>query len=150
MAGAHGNGGSYVFAPGAVWELDFAYYQAWTDLGNSLAGTNGAPLLAGHGVLSGGSIDSLALSNALPSSTAAVIIGLSAINFAFKSGVLVPAPDLLIFGLPTNGSGALTLPFRVAHRTAVRDLALTSRSGSRTRAGPKGFAASNALRGVTP
>jgi len=86
-----------------------AGFSAWTDLGSSLAGTHGAPLLVGSGLpCSGGSV-TLALTNARENSSAWLLIGFSLANVPFKGGVLVPTPDLVIASLPTGLAGALTL-----------------------------------------
>lgn len=149
VSGARGDGGSFVFAPGAVWELTFEHEHTWNDLGSALAGTNGAPLLEGFGDLTGGSPGSLVLSNALPFSVAALVVGFFPINHAFKGGLLVPAPNLLIFGLPTDGTGGLTLPF-LWPVGLPSGIAIYFQDWITDAGGPKGFAATNALKAVTP
>ncbi len=81
----------------------------WRDLGDSLAGTHGAPLMAGAGTLIDGDPLSLTLSNALENTTATLVVGFSQLNAPFKGGVLVPNPDLLVDGLPTGPGGGFTL-----------------------------------------
>jgi hypothetical protein len=121
----------------------------WTDLGQALAGTYGAPQLAGIGLLSAGLPVTLSLGNALENSSVALIIGFSTVNLPFKGGVAVPAANLLIAGLPTSPTGTLALSspwptglpsgFSVYFQEWIVDAA-----------GPKGFAASNAIAGITP
>jgi hypothetical protein len=67
----------------------------WTNLGSALAGTHGAPQLAGDGLLCAGLPVTLSLSGALENSSVALIVGFSAVNLPFKGGVLVPAANLL-------------------------------------------------------
>jgi hypothetical protein len=84
----------------------------WTDVGNGKAGTGGlVPVLEGTGELTDGSSNQIDLMNALPSTTCNLVLGLTALNAPFKSGVLVPAPDFLFLGLPVDGAGNFSLPF---------------------------------------
>jgi hypothetical protein len=149
VAGARGTGGSYIFAPGAIWDLDIAYHQAWQDLGNALAGTNGPPLLEGHGVLSGGSVGDLNLSQGVPNGHTNLFVGIAAINHPLKGGVLVPAPNLVFFGLPLDRDGSLTLPF-VWPTGIPSGFAFYFQHWMADPGGPLGFAASNAVQGTTP
>ncbi|HZL99000.1 MAG TPA: MBL fold metallo-hydrolase [Planctomycetota bacterium] len=120
----------------------------WTDLGQSLGGTSGAPLLQGSGSLAAGTQATLALTNARPGSPAVLVVGLSAIDAPFKGGVMVPALDALI-ALGTGPTGAIPL-------SASWPAGLPGGTGLRFQwwisdpAGPAGFAASNALLGTTP
>lgn len=149
VAGARGTGGSYVFAPGAIWMLDIAYPQAWTDLGTALAGTNGPPLLEGHGVLSEGSLGSLNLTGGPPLGTTNFFVGLSALNLEFKGGVFVPSPNLMIFGLPLDIDGSLTLGF-VWPAGIPSGISFYFQHWMADPGGPAGYAASNGLKGTTP
>ncbi|MHC5209594.1 MAG: hypothetical protein ACYTG2_02625 [Planctomycetota bacterium] len=88
----------------------------------------------------------LALSDALEASVATFVIGLAALEAPFKSGTLVPQPDVLVLGLPTDGTGAARLSapwpaglppgFSTWYQFWIAD--------------PAGFAASNGVRGTTP
>jgi hypothetical protein len=124
-------------------------HAAWFDLGAGLPGTAGAPVLTGDGALAGGDPISLVLTGALPNSSAALIIGFSALDAPFKGGTLVPNPDLLILGLPTGPAGQLALngvwPVGLppGFSLYIQDWVVDS-------GGPAGLAASNALRAVTP
>lgn len=119
----------------------------WFDIGSSLPGALGPPLMVGCGTLEPGTMLRLTLGNALPGSTAWFVVGASALNAPFKGGMLVPFPDLFI-GLPTTAS-LLHLPatwpsnvpggFSVFVQAWVVDAS-----------GPAGFTASNALRGDVP
>jgi hypothetical protein len=124
-------------------------HPAWFDLGAGLAGTLGTPVLAGDGGLAGGEALSLTLSGALPNSGATLVLGFSALAAPFKGGTLVPNPDLLIFGLPTGPSGELTLN-GVWPVGLPADFSVFLQEWIADAGGPVGFAATNALRAVTP
>jgi hypothetical protein len=136
------SGAAYVF------DLD-QLPDPWTVVGSGVAGTTGVPVLVGSGTLVGGEPLSLALSNAKPGGSAALIIGLSALNAPFMGGTLVPTPNTVVAGLPIDGTGALvigtTMPVGIP-------------SGAQfwvqywivDPAGPAGVSASNGLRGTTP
>jgi hypothetical protein len=121
----------------------------WTDLGHALAGSAGEPHLAGTGTLIASQALTLTLTNALPSSSATLIVGLSSLNAPFKGGVIVPHPDVLIFGLPTGPAGTLPLTahwpgglppsFTIYFQYWIVDAA-----------GPVGLSASNGLGATTP
>jgi hypothetical protein len=121
----------------------------WADLGHALAGTTGVPSLVGQGPLTGGSPLSLTLGNAVPSSDATLVVGTTPLEAPFKGGVLVPAPLLLLLGLPTGSQGDLALNgtwpyglpsgFSTWYQMWIADAA-----------GPAGFSASNGLRATTP
>jgi hypothetical protein len=125
------------------------YSDPFTDQGNALAGTNGAPVLTGSGTLAPSSAIGLLLGNALPNSSSTLIIGVTALNAPFKGGVLVPNPDVLIFGLPTGASGTLSLtgtwPPAIPSGVSFYFQHWIVDAG-----GPVGFAASNGLKGTTP
>jgi hypothetical protein len=149
VAGARGTGGSYIFAPGGIWILDLAYHNAWTNLGEALAGTHGFPHLVGNGVLTPSSAGSLLLSNGVPFGSSALIVSFTAVNVPFKGGVLVPAPTLLIFGLPLDIDGSIDLLF--TWPTGIPSgFSFYFQHWMPDPGGPKGFAASNAVRGTTP
>lgn len=121
---------------------------AWQALGHALAGSAGEPLLYGQGLLQAGTSVQLTLKHAIAAQAAAgLIVGTTAINLPFKGGVLVPAPTLLVLGLPTVGGelslastwpGGIPAGFAVYFQYWIADAA-----------GVKGFAASNAVVGVT-
>lgn len=123
--------------------------DAWTDLGQGLAGVNGVPVLAAHGALLEGHPLNLAITNGKPSGSATLIVGFDAINFPFKGGTLVPDEDLMIFGLPLNAGGALTLAS--AWPAGVPSgFSLWLQAWIPDAAAVKGLAATNALVGETP
>jgi hypothetical protein len=128
---------------------DFHQPSGWVDLGHSLAGTHGFPMLDGAGDRVANSSTTLSLSNALENTTASLVIGLSEANVPFKGGVLVPAPALIVSGLPTSSSGTLVLsapwPPGIPSSTTI-DFQFWMPDP----AGPQGFAASNAVSATTP
>jgi hypothetical protein len=111
-------GGSFRGSPAgdnylATWAGCTGTSGPWTDVGGGKPGTGGlTPLLEGEGPLTDGSFNALHLSQALPSSSAHVILGLSAIRLPFKGGTLVPAPDLVLGNVPVSAAGTLSLSFR--------------------------------------
>lgn len=121
--------------------------EGWSDLGLGLAGTAGlVPVLTGSGPLTASSVNAVDLAAALPGAGAHLVFGFTRIDAAFKGGVLVPSPDLLISGLPIDGAGQLSLPF--VWPTGIPGgfpffLQVWVEDGQ----GPLGFAASNGLRG---
>ena len=122
----------------------------WVDVGFALAGTGGLePALSGAGTLVAGTPITLTLADAQPSSTAALFLGIAAINAPFKGGTLVPAPTLLVSGLPTNAGGGLVLsatwPAGIPGGVTLYYQFWISDPG-----GPKGLSASNGLAGTTP
>jgi hypothetical protein len=121
----------------------------WSFLGAGLAGTGGqVPLLTGTGSLVGGTTATLTLSNALPNTTATLVIGLAQLNAPFKGGLLVPSPDVLVFGLPTGPAGTLALS--ATWPALPSGLTIVFQHWIADPAGPVGFSASNGLQSVTP
>lgn len=120
----------------------------WVDLGFALAGTNGPPVLAATGPLSAGSPLQFLLSNAPPNAAANLVLGLSTLYAPFKGGVMVPDLDLLVPGLPTGPSGSLLLPAAWPAGLPA-GLAIHLQAWIPDAGGPKGFAASNAIKSIT-
>ena len=83
--------------------------NGWSSQAAPLSGTLGAPLLSGAGQMSVGQDVVLRLTNALPGGSATLVIGASVLAAPFKGGTLVPNPDLIIAGLPVDGSGTFEL-----------------------------------------
>ncbi len=131
---------------GYTFAIDTVVIGEWENLGNALAGTLGEPALLGEGAILRGETFDLTLTNALPGGSAFFVMGFSTINAPFKFGVLVPSVDILIGGLPIDGTG--TLSFGIPWPPGIP-------AGTKTYyqhwipdgAGPVGFAASNAVVG---
>src|SRR5262249_25734499 len=119
----------------------------WKDLGLALSGVAGLPRLVGAGTLAPASKGQLDLTSARPSAPATLVFGLSIIHAPLKGGTLVPAP-LLLLPLSTNVSGTLSLPFDFPTGIPA-GVPLVFQMWIQDAAGVKGFAASNALRGMT-
>lgn len=86
----------------------------WTNLGFAKAGVLGSPSLVGDGCLAAGEQVSLSLSNATPSSTTVLFLGIGASNpTPFFGGLLAPFPPVTTLVLPTNPAGEVNLSFTV-------------------------------------
>ena len=120
---------------------------AWPDLGHALSGSAGVPLLVGAGPLAADSSDQLSLSKAKASASATLVFGTSQLNAPLKGGVLVPAP-LLIVPMVTGATGSATLPFTFPAGVPV-GTPLFFQFWIQDPGAAKGFAASNAVMGVT-
>lgn len=122
---------------------------AWTDLGFALAGTHGAPMLSGQGSLAAGTNAGLFLDNAIENSIAALIIGATPLNAPFLGGTLVPFPSVVTTGLPTGPQGSL--PIVVSAPAGIPSaVPLYMQYWIADAAAPLGFAASNAVRIISP
>jgi hypothetical protein len=133
---------------GAVWTL-FLEAGQWQDAGGALAGTHGPPALDGQGTLVAGAPGALTLSGALPAAATHLVIGFTAVHAPFKGGVLVPAPQLVVSGLPVGGTGGFVLPFTWPAGVPP-DFPTWLQCWIADPAGPAGFAASNAVLALTP
>lgn len=121
----------------------------WTDEGNALAGTLGDPTMVGSGPLTEGSLNPLTLDNTLPNTGTFLVVGFSGLFAPLKGGVLVPVPDLLFAGIPTNGAGTWTIqsPWPAG---VPAGFVLYWQAWIPDAAGPVGFAASNGVSSTTP
>lgn len=121
----------------------------WSDVGGGLAGPNGRPQLIGVGSMTAGNDIRLALSDARASSVAVFILGTTAVNAPVLGGTLVPSPDLVLAGLPTDPQGRLdvilTFPVGVPSGAALwfQDWVVDPSAAA-------GLTGSNGVRGVTP
>ncbi|MCB9897012.1 MAG: hypothetical protein H6825_03295 [Planctomycetes bacterium] len=122
----------------------------WTFLGHGLAGTGGAqPMLRGRGTVQGGSLTRLELTNALPNTTTALVIGVSELSAPFKGGVMVPHPDVVLLGLPVDASGELTISFPFPTGTPA-GVPVWFQEWPSDPGAVYGFSASNAVKATTP
>jgi hypothetical protein len=147
------------FTPGASWLSGWTASQAfgltpadrWTDLGHSLVGTTGAPVLAGSGTLAASSPTTLTLSNARASSPAVLGISTARADLPLLGGILVPnlGNGALVIPFTTSGAGGVTLnfpwPSGVPAGTSFYIQCWISDAG-----GPFGLSASNALAANQP
>jgi hypothetical protein len=137
----------FTFAIDTV-EATFAV-GTWTDAGGAVAGTAGTPVLDGQGLLLAGTTTTLSLTQGLPGGSAALVLGFSELGAPFKGGVLVPAPDVLIFGLPLDAGGGLELAFAWPDGLPG-GLSTWWQCWIPDAGAPFGFAASNGVRATTP
>jgi hypothetical protein len=125
---------------------------AFSDLGSALAGSNGLPQLTGTGTLVVGTPWSLELTQARPNTTTYLVVGLTAVNLPFSGGTMVPAfaaPDGAIRIFATDAAGQVLLGGQwIAGVPSGTELYL--QHWIVDPAGIFGFAASNAILGVTP
>ena len=147
VGGGYGGGGGPFGVAGFIASLEDL---PWTNLFNGLAGTGGlTPKLLGEGDLTPGAATTLTLTDARANSNAWAVLGFTELNAPFKSGVLVPTPDLLLGPFTTSGTGELVLG-------APWPAGLPSGFGTwwqhwiQDPAAPKGFAASNGVKSTTP
>jgi hypothetical protein len=115
----------------------------WEDHGDGLAGTLGEPVLEGSGFLKAGTPTTLALSNGAPLAPTAFVAGVVHLAAPIKGGILGPSPDLVVFGLTTDGAGLLdvTSPWpALPPATTVWFQEWVQDAGA-----PKGWAASNTV-----
>ncbi len=122
-------------------------FDPWTDLGNALVGANGNPVLVGTGSLVGDTQLTLALGDAAASAAATLVVGFDTLGAPFKGGILVPSPDIVLSGFVTTPGGALSLTANWPSGL-VDGTDFTFQWWISDAVGPKGFAASNAVRGV--
>ena len=139
--------GAYDETPNDIFIAHLSVDLTWADLGQGLAGSAGIPMLAGSGELSGGSLVTVQASRALALSTAWFVLGLAKLQAPFKGGTLVPSPDLYA-PVPVNGTGQASVSFTwpvgiPAGLPTYYQVWVVDPSG------PKGFAASNGLQGLS-
>ena len=122
----------------------------WTDEGpgTSLAASDGVvAVLTATGDLTplAAGVVSLAFADSATSST--LVIGSTALNAPFKGGVLVPFPEVLLT-LPLSAVGASSVPY-VWPAGIPAGFPFWMQHWFQDAGNPGGFAASNALQGVT-
>jgi hypothetical protein len=118
-------------------------------VGGALSGTTGEPAFSASGSLCPGESATLLLQNALPGGTTSLVAGFSLLNAAFKGGVLVPQPDVVIHGLPLDGLGENQIV--LAWPTGVPSgFTFWMQHWIADPGGTAGLAASNGVSGTTP
>lgn len=162
LAGLHNDALEYDLSPDGT-RFSFVGYTAfggwgayeaptgpWQDETHGLAGTGGvAPTLFGLGSLEPASVMKLQLAGAVPGSQTNLVIGLSHLGAPFHGGVMVPKPDVVLFGLPVNAAGKLNLSGALPGGLPS-SLPLHFQFWTADVGGPAGFSASNGLVGLTP
>ena len=78
----------------------------WKKVGVGVAGTAGlTPTLTGSGALAAGSTVQVTLADALPGAPSVLILGTAAANVPLFGGTLVPAPMVIVPGVPVGAGG---------------------------------------------
>ncbi|TAH39657.1 MAG: hypothetical protein EYC70_02385 [Planctomycetota bacterium] len=135
-------------APYANWRLGTRTIGAWSDLGNALAGSAGAPVLDAHGELVAGQTLTWAVSHAHGNSAGAFVIGRSRADQPLYGGILVPQAEKLVsFVTSADGSVERSIPVT---RTLPPGTPVFLQAWLLDPTGPQAHAASNALAGVAP
>jgi hypothetical protein len=120
----------------------------WTDLGGALSGSFGMPQLVAVGAPLDGSEVLLTVTGLPMLGATNMVTGFSSIHAPFKGGVLVPAPDLLVAGLPVllgTCIFAFTFPPEAPSGMVVVFQFWTPDSGA-----PQGLSASNGVQLQVP
>lgn len=120
----------------------------WVSLGHALAGSAGKPTLSAAGPLVANGGFQIAIAHGKPLASATLVLGLSQLDAPFKGGTMVPFPNVLVPGLPLGASGAITLPATWPAGVPA-GLPVCLQAWIPDAAGPKGFAATNAIKTAT-
>lgn len=134
---------------GIVSFLQVSVPGTWANLGFALPGSAGAANLSGTGTLLAGSAGSVNLANALPGAQVFTFVGGGAAALPFEGGTYVPHPILLTLVGPAPG-GTQSWSWTNWPAGLPPGSALVFQAWFADPGGPQGFAASNALRAVTP
>ncbi|RKY21764.1 MAG: hypothetical protein DRQ55_03205 [Planctomycetota bacterium] len=123
----------------------------WVNLGSAWQPVPGSiePSLSAGGDLSGHSWVHYFVDTDVSTSSITLVVGLAQIDLAFRGGVLVPAPDLLVEGFSTNASGHLRMSFIIPD-ILPPELDLYHQVWIVDGSAPGGLVATNGLRGTTP
>ncbi|HTE06552.1 MAG TPA: hypothetical protein VK824_10170, partial [Planctomycetota bacterium] len=131
---------------------DFFYRNhghTWKDMGFSFYPTAATPRLMGSGTLAPSSTVTYDLQAGPAGAAGFMVAGFNTIFAPFKGGTLVPAPDIVVPGFATNGSGALH--FTMGFPAGVpAGLSLFHQMWFLEPSASTGFGASNALSAITP
>jgi hypothetical protein len=121
----------------------------WDDFDQPLAGAAGYADQDAEGTLVGLAPFAFTLRDAPPGAAAFHVVGLGELSHSFKGGVLVPTPDLINGPLVVGAGGELTLagPWIPGLPSGLE---LYLQFWWADAGGPKGFAASRAVRGTMP
>ncbi len=148
VIGAPGTATSGSPFSGSTFLFDVAL-GSWSDLGQALPASTGAPALVGSGPLTPGADLVLGLTGGAPWSAAFLVVGFSELSAPFKSGVLVPAPDVVVGTLPLDAAGDLWIPDTLPEGLPPA-ATLLFQSWILDATGPSGFSASNAVKARMP
>ncbi|HKB14684.1 MAG TPA: VCBS repeat-containing protein, partial [Planctomycetota bacterium] len=134
-----GQGGARAFAS------SLGGIHGYTGLGGGLPGSGGLrPRLRGFGLLEPGGTVTLAWDQVVPAAPGVLVLGASAINLPVFGGILVPAPDVVLFA--SSGSGpAASMTFPVPSPPPPSAALVYAQSFFLDGGAPQGVSASNAL-----
>ncbi|HKE02048.1 MAG TPA: choice-of-anchor tandem repeat NxxGxxAF-containing protein [Planctomycetota bacterium] len=121
----------------------------WTDLGGTLAGALGAPLLTASGTLAGGALDTVRLSRAAPEALVGLFASVSSTPIPFFGGIVFPIPPDLSLVQATDAKGEAAFSF-VAPAVLPPGSPLFFQYVVLDATAPAGIAFSNGLRGEIP
>ncbi len=134
-------------SPGAGWGARPEEDEPWSDLGRALPGVSGFPQLVGFGPLTGGSVATIALTDAAPSAGAIFFMGFSDADLPLEGGTLVPDPTFILVFV-TDPAGEVNAAGSLSVSTLV-GLELHMQFWMLDDCATRGFSASNGLRGIT-
>ena len=117
------------------------------DIGHGMQGTQGMPRLETTGALEAGNPVTVTLTDARPSTTAFLVVGLDAAATPFAEGVVLPSQDALMLQ-QTDASG--TAQFTVNWPNLPSQTSICIQYWIPDPAGPQGWASSNAVSLITP
>jgi hypothetical protein len=134
---------------GRVVSMELPDSIGFVDLGNGMAGFGGqAPALVGHAPPCNQPEIYHVVTGVRPLAVAHLVLGFSELSAAFKGGVLVPMPDLLLSPLMTDANGSLALFGPLP--TGLPAASIYTQLWTHDIDGPKGYSASNGLRSDIP
>lgn len=131
------------------WQNTTPVPTVWIDLGQGLAGTNGAPQLDVEGSLLADQLVSLELTGTAIGAPVFLVIGLGVLEAPLKGGTLVPQPDFLSPVPASDSLGALTLEATWPAGVPA-GIEIVVQAWVVDAQGPQGFAASNGQMAVVP
>jgi hypothetical protein len=146
-----GPGNELLLASGTgAYATNVAFAPPWTNLESGLVGLTGIPSLVGNGTLVAGTSGVLGLTNARPSSLAALFVSLSSTPSPFKGGILVTVPVTLTVSVFTNALGSMQIPWAAWPASLPSGTNLYFQYAIKDAAAVQGVALSNGLKAVTP
>ena len=122
--------------------------SAFRDLGFALGGTNGLPTLAGIGTLEPLSTTTAVIGNGRPGALSFLVMGFSRIDAKFAGGAFVPAPDAFL-NCVLDGDGGFVFQDTWPGEALSGDT-FYFQAWILDPAGPRNFAATNALEAIVP
>jgi len=124
-------------------------FGGWLNLGQGLAGATTVPALELVLFTQAQAALSLMVAGGLPGNDVFIVAGTQQLPTAFKGGVLVPSPDVLITGLSLDDRGQLILSLDALERLPPLML-LYVQAWMPDQSNLQGFSATNAIAVVVP